>query len=256
MSIPDKERSIQKKPILEAIDTERSSAFNQYAQFFVGSPAVGSFLRYELATVLLSPLPGAIGYLLRKKFYPGIFRSTGSGVNWGRNISLRCPERISIGSNVGIDDNCLLDARGDVTDGIRIGDHVLIARDTIIQSKTGPISLGSRVTIGSQCQLSSISGIFLADDAMVGGQCYIGGGRYHYDDRDTTVLSQGLYSRGPVRIDEDVWIGAGARIMDGVHIGRGAIIGAGAVVQEDIPAYTVVTPHQKLVKLPRGTSSA
>ena len=45
--------------------------------------------------------------------------------------------------------------------------------------------------------------------------------------------------KGPIIIEDDVWIGESAIIMSGVHIGRGAIIGAGAVVTKNIPPYAV-----------------
>ena len=48
------------------------------------------------------------------------------------------------------------------------------------------------------------------------------------------------YERKPVIIEDDVWIGAGAKILAGVKIGKGAVIGAGAVVTRDVPPYTVV----------------
>lgn len=46
-------------------------------------------------------------------------------------------------------------------------------------------------------------------------------------------------SKGPIIIDDDVWIGYGCIILSGVHIGRGAVIGAGSVVHQDIPPYAV-----------------
>ena len=51
--------------------------------------------------------------------------------------------------------------------------------------------------------------------------------------------SRPLYSKGPVIIDDNVWIGEGAMIMPGVHVGNGAIIAANSVVTKDIPAYSV-----------------
>lgn len=210
-----------------------------------------AFLQFEFMTTLLSPLPGAVGLLLRKVAYRRFVGFSGASVTWGRNVSFRHPGQVFVGSRVGIDDNCLIDARGGGEEGVRIGDDVLIARDTLIQAKTGSISIGNRVTIGSQCQLSSVAGIHIGDDSMIGGQCYLGGGRYHFDDKERPIRSQGLYTRGPVIIEEDVWIGACVVVLDGVRIGRGSVIGAGAVIQEDVPPFTVVSPFQKLVKLPR-----
>ncbi|NEQ84957.1 MAG: maltose O-acetyltransferase [Moorea sp. SIO2I5] len=71
------------------------------------------------------------------------------------------------------------------------------------------------------------------------GNCYIGGGRYLSDRLDIPMMEQGVYSKGPVVIGDDVWLGAGAIVLDGVRIGKGCIIGAGAVVTKDLPDYAV-----------------
>lgn len=243
------ERAVYKDAVLEKISEERTSPVAKYQDFFVGEPGLGAFLKYELITSVLGPMTGALGLFLRKTFYPMLFGNVGSGVVWGRNISLRYPGNIRVGDRTAIDDSCLLDGKGGQ---VEIGNDVLIARDSIIQAKASPIQLGDRVSIGSQCQLSSAGGIQMGKAVMVGGQSYIGGGRYHIEDRETPMMDQGLYSKGPVIIEDDVWIGAGARILDGVHVGRGCVIGAGAVVREDLPPFTVATPYQKLVMLPRG----
>ena len=47
-------------------------------------------------------------------------------------------------------------------------------------------------------------------------------------------------SKGDIIVDDDVWIGAGATIMSGIHIGQGAVIAAGAVVTKDVPPYAIV----------------
>lgn len=47
-------------------------------------------------------------------------------------------------------------------------------------------------------------------------------------------------SKGDIIVDDDVWIGCGATILSGVHIGQGAVIAAGAVVTKDVPPYAVV----------------
>lgn len=51
-------------------------------------------------------------------------------------------------------------------------------------------------------------------------------------------------SKGPIRIDDDVWIGAHALILSGVHIGKGAIIGAGSVVAKNVPPYAVFADNR------------
>ena len=48
------------------------------------------------------------------------------------------------------------------------------------------------------------------------------------------------FGKGDIIVDDDVWIGYGATIMSGVHIGQGAVIAAGAVVTKDVPPYAIV----------------
>jgi acetyltransferase-like isoleucine patch superfamily enzyme len=253
MSPSGPERTLQKESLQDSVNRAERSALRRYQSFFVGQQGLWPLLRYELAAGILAPLPGAMGLFLRRRFYPHLFRQVGSGVVWGRNIAIRHPGRITIGNRVGIDDGCLLDARGSGEEGISIGDDVVIARDTIIQAKVSGIRIGSRCTISSQCQLSSSGGIQLGQAVMVGGQCYIGGGLYRTEDRTVPMRDQALYTRGPVIIEDDVWIGAGVTILDGVRIGTGSVVGAGAVVRDDLPAFTLATPYQKLVLLPRGS---
>lgn len=253
MAAKHKETVIEKKSILNEISKHGDSALQRYQHFFVGSNRFADLLRYELIIVLLSDMPGALGLLLRKKFYPVLFRDVGSGVVWGRNISLRNPKRISIGNKSAIDDNCLLDGKGH-EEGIIVGDNVIIARDALIQAKYGPITIGDDSIISSQCQLTSVGGIIIGNYVMMAGQCYIGGGRYKTDDITIPIKDQDLYSIGPTIIEDDVWIGAGVVIQDGVRIGHGSVIGSGATIREDIPENTVVAPHFRNVMLPRNQS--
>ena len=71
----------------------------------------------------------------------------------------------------------------------------------------------------------------------------------HYTDKVSTypfrvkILHEcqfEAFSKGDIVVDDDVWIGYGATIMSGVHIGKGAVIAAGAVVVKDVPPYSIV----------------
>ncbi len=73
---------------------------------------------------------GALGLALRKALYPLLLGSCGRNVVFGQNVVLRHPHKIHIGSNVVVDDNCLLDAKGESNRGIRIGSGVFIGRNT------------------------------------------------------------------------------------------------------------------------------
>ena len=252
MDICEVDRAVQKESLLDNLSRSDLSSLKKYQDFFVGTRRIGALVEFELITLLLGSMPGALGFLFRKWLYPNLFRTVGSGVLWGKDIALRHPAAIEIGDRVAIDDDCLLDARGAGEEGIQIGNDVLIARGAIIQGKCSWIKIGDHCTIGSQCLLTSAGGISLGKSVLMAGQCYIGGARYRFDDREVPIMDQGAFTKGPVVIQDDVWLGAGVTVMDGVCIGKGCVIGAGAVVRENLPDFTVAMPHQKLLLLPRG----
>lgn len=77
--------------------------------------------------------------------------------------------------------------------------------------------------------------------------CFVLGGEHTYKGLSTYPFSQLIMkerietvSKGPVIVNDDVWIGYGATILSGVHIGQGAIVAAGAVVTKDVPPYAIV----------------
>ena len=229
-----------KDRVVEAL-SGGGSALKKYQTFFIGRPGLGALLRYELTMMLAAGTRGALGYLLRKKLYPGLFARAGRGMNFGRDIALRCPGNMALGNNVTIDDGCALDARGAAgPEGFSIGADTLIARGTELVVKQGYLRIGSNCSIGSHNTLTAVSGIEIGDHAIIAGQCYFGGGRYKNALGAGPMVSQGLETKGPVVLGNDVWVGAGARIIDGVSIGDGAIIGAGAVVTANVAPNTIV----------------
>nr|WP_275298384.1 hypothetical protein [Clostridium sp. YIM B02555] len=62
---------------------------------------------------------------------------------------------------------------------------------------------------------------------------------YPYKVRKFNYLFEAL-TKGPLIIDDEVWIGDKALILSGVHIGKGAIVAAGSVVVHDVPPYAIV----------------
>ncbi len=233
------EKPIAKKSLSDQLHGEQKSVFQRYCQKAVGTDSVLFLCKYEILTTALHSLNGALGYGLRKIFYPQLFKTCGSGVILGKFLTLRHSGKISIGSNVAIDDNVMLDASGTNEVEISIGDKVIISRNCTIQGKTGSVSIGARTDIGCNVVISSIDGVTIEDAVLIAGNCYLGGGRYNSLRLDIPIMDQGGYTRGPLHIGEGSWLGAGVTILDGVRIGRGCIIGAGSVVTRDLPDYAV-----------------
>jgi len=231
--------AISKKPLASQLHDEKVSMLARYMDKAYGTRKPFPVLSNELRVFLLGDLSGGAGYFLRKTFYGGMFKKAGRGVIYGRGLILRHPGKISFGERVSIDDDVMLDASGAGEKGISLGDGVIVSRNCVIQGKTGPVMIGDRADIGCNCIFSSVTGIEIGYSTLIAGHCYIGGGRYRSDRRDIPIMDQGSYSEGPVIIGEDVWLGAGVIVLDGVRIGRGSIIGAGSVVTREIPEYSV-----------------
>jgi acetyltransferase-like isoleucine patch superfamily enzyme len=221
----------------QLFDAHRS-ARAKYAALVVGRPGLGALLKHELVVLVAQARPGALGLLLRKTCYPLILGSCGANVIFGQNVVLRHPHKIRIGRNVVIDDNCLLDAKGDGNRGITIGDGVFIGRNTILSCKNGDIELADGANVGFNCEIFSASRVTIGAHALVAAYAYVVGGDHDFSDPKVSVLEQSRRSAG-VTIGAGAWLGAGAKILDGVAIGDRAIIGAGAVVNRDVAAQAI-----------------
>jgi acetyltransferase-like isoleucine patch superfamily enzyme len=240
------------KPIPRAQDQlfeSGTSARDKYASLVVGRRDVASLLRYELVVAFTQAWPGAIGLVLRRTFYPWLLGSCGRNVIFGQNVVLRHPHKIHVGDNVVIDDNCLLDAKGESNAGIKIGSGVFVGRNTILSCKNGDIELADGSNIGFNCEVFSASRVRVGANVLMAAYSYIIGGDHTFSDPGQAVLAQGRSSAG-VSIGDGAWIGAGAKVLDGVTIGERAIVGAAALVRADVapgavavgvPARTVAT---------------
>lgn len=209
------------------------SARQKYSALVVGRPGLGALLHYELVQLLSQHVPGALGLALRKALYPSLLGACGSNVVFGQNVTIRHPHKVRIGSNVVIDDNCLIDAKGDSNAGITIGSGVFIGRNSILSCKNGDITIADGANIGFNCEVFSASRVAIGRDTLLAAYCYVIGGDHDFSDPSAAVLAQSRRSAG-VTIGSGAWLGAGAKILDGVTIGDRVIVGAGAVVREPL----------------------
>jgi acetyltransferase-like isoleucine patch superfamily enzyme len=239
----------------EQVFDPRGSAREKYAQLVVGRSGWAALLRHELIVLCCQAVPGALGLAMRKVLYPLLLGACGRNVVFGQNVVLRHPGKIRLGDNVMIDDNCLLDAKGEGNEGIRIGSGVFLGRNSILSCKNGDIALGDRANIGFNCEVFSASRVVLGADTLLAAYCYVVGGDHDFSDASKAVLAQGRSSAG-VSIGEGVWMGAGAKVLDGVVIGDHAIVGAQAVVREPVPAYAIaVGIPAKVIGMRQGAPS-
>jgi acetyltransferase-like isoleucine patch superfamily enzyme len=146
----------------------------------------------------------------------------GTDVRIARDVEVRSPDRLALGSGSMIDAGVVLHCGGmdwsPSTGGIRIGE----------QSYIGPYSV-----------LFGGAGIDIGDSVLISPGVVITSHQHTYASADADIRTQPLMFASVV-IERDVWIGANATILPGVRLGEGSIVGAGAVVRHDVRARTVV----------------
>jgi len=124
---------------------------------------------------------------------------------------------------------------------ITLGPKTKIGSFVKIKASEGPIRIGARTDIGVGTNIGGYrEGVEIGDDCLISPRVSIIGNRYRYDRIDQTFREQGKTSEGLLRIGNNVWIGAGAVILDGADIGDGVIIAPLSVVSGKIPPNAMV----------------
>lgn len=233
--------------VREKIYSDKTSLLQKYAAFVIGEFSVLKLIKYELITSLFGSIPGALGLFLRKKFYPLLFKKIGKGVVFGKSLTIRHPEKIEFGDRVIIDDYALIDGRGSGDKGIRLGAETIVGRYTVILSKVGGISIGRHCNVGAFTNIVAQGGIEIEDWVQIAGGCKISGGlfTFHMTDKDEVAFSR--YTKGNIVIKEKSYLGGNTLVMDGVTIGKGCMTGAGSVVMQNIPEYSIYMPKPGMI---------
>lgn len=116
-----------------------------------------------------------------------------------------------------------------------IGSRCRLHPGAILAPYGGVIALGDRVSVNPYSVLYGHGGLTIGNDVRIAAHVVIVPMNHGFDDLTTTIKRQPVMALG-IRIGDDVWIGAGARILDGVSIANGCVIGAGAVVTKSTVA--------------------
>lgn len=168
------------------------------------------------------------------------FRSIGKDAKIGMNFSIIAPENISIGDHFTGGDNVGLwtweSSADEKKPCLIIGDHVSITTDCVV-------TCANHIEIGSGALLGR--GTLITDNSH--------GCNMTLDELQIPPAQRKIWSKGSVRIGENVWTGKNVCIMPGVTIGKGVIIGANSVVTHDIPDYCVAAGiPAKIIKKIKG----
>lgn len=158
----------------------------------------------------------------------------------GLNFSVVGPENIKLGENFSGGDGISLWTWGSYNGEERVQSPSLIIGDNVTITNNCVITCANRIEIGDGTLLGR--GTFVTDNSH--------GKNADFEELKIPPNKRNLYSKGPVSIGKNVWMGTNVCIMPGVRIGDGAIIGANSVVTHDVPAACIaVGAPAKVVKI-------
>lgn len=181
---------------------------------------------------ILNVMPGNFGNKLRYLFYRSKFETCGINISISQGFHFHGSNTVSIGSRVGFGLNNQIYASGTGNERIEIGNNFCSNSNVMINA-----DIGGRIRIGN--------------DVIIGPNVVIRASNHRFQDRTIAIKNQGSDS-GTICIEDDVWIGANVVILPNVVVGKGSIIGAGAVVTKNVDPYSIYAgvPAKKIADRP------
>ncbi|MFH1429250.1 MAG: acyltransferase [Candidatus Margulisiibacteriota bacterium] len=185
---------------------------------------------------LLRSFPGHTGDKLRSHVYRKMLAGCGKNIQVPKGCYIRELSKITFGNNVYLGLNNQIYAMGDDNEYIKIGDNVYLNSNVMINADCGgKIIIGNNVLFGPNVVLRATN--------------------HKFSSRKVPIHDQG-HKPGRITIEDDVWIGSNVTILPDTTIGKGAIVGAGAVVTKDVVPYSIVggVPARFISTRPEGNT--
>ncbi len=157
------------------------------------------------------------------------------------DVSLRHAGLIHFGRGVTLEKGVIID--GLSTEGVEIGDNSTIGPYSIIRASLLS-RLGKGLHMGSQSSLDAYSfvgaggGVWVGDRVIMGQHISFHSENHNFQSTEDAIRNQGVTALGIV-IEDNCWVGSNVTFLDGVHVGTGCIIAAGAVVTKNIAPYSI-----------------
>ncbi len=200
----------------------------------------------------LSCLCGRLKFVITEAWWKCRLGKCGSPL-WMGCAKVVSARNVEVGSACTFEDGVLLSS-GRAGGGIKIGDGVHIRRGTTLYTGDGPkgsIAIGNGTMINYNCSLLGDGGITLGNNVLVSPGVVITSFQHGFSDLSKPIVEQAP-KLAPVVIEDDVYIGSNAVLCPGVRIGRGAVVGAGAIVTRDIEGASVAFGVPAQVQKKRG----
>lgn len=158
-----------------------------------------------------------------------------AGARVSSSAIIRGAGSVGVGRACRIGRQAELNASGGTID---LGNQVSVGPFTLIESRGGEVKVGHRTGIGPFCVLYGHGGLEIGADCLIASHVVFVPENHRFDRVDVPMREQGGTRKG-ICVGDDVWLATRVVVLDGVRIGKGAVIGAGAVVTGDIPPYAI-----------------
>lgn len=149
--------------------------------------------------------------------------------------------------SISINPSATVSHLADIEDSVR-GSNIAIGAHSVIDSfvkikpagGVGDLIIGKHTVVNSGCVFYTGNGILIGNHVSIAANCVLAPVNHEFNQRNLLIQQQGFrLSKGGIVIEDDVWIGAGAILLDGAILRRGCVIGAMSLVRGDVPAYSV-----------------
>ncbi len=179
--------------------------------------------------------PGALGLLLRQKFYPRYFQSCGQGIIFGRFLDLIHTERIVLGDQVVLNNRACLDGTGSISSetNIIIEKAVFIGEGTTLGCPGGKLTIHSGANLSSCCSILAQTDLIIGRKVLIASYCVIGENEHRGDKLEP------LNDKKITIIEDGCWLGVRTEVARGTSIGKGTIIGAHSLVVGDLDEQAI-----------------
>ena len=203
--------------------------------------SLGRYVLEQALYLIVGWIPTLAGVGIRGLLYRLILKMDGLAAIES-NVRLRFADNIKLAHGVYLDQGSYLHA---CPGGIDIGKNSIVMHGAVLHVYNFRDLPHSGITICEDSLVGEFSVIRGQDGVAIGNRGYtspftqIIAVNHVFDDVKRPFVDQGITAEGIV-IEDDVWLGASAVITDGVRVGRGSVVAAGAVVTKDVPPHTVV----------------
>ena len=186
------------------------------------------------------------------RIHPGVRLSHANCIEMGDRVSIERHVYLSgsdqnaiicLGDGAVLGSNVCINGNG-YSNKICLGKRVSLDKGVYIKgenvnpSRHTQIDIGERTYIGPYACISGSGYVEIGKDCLISSHSVIYANNHNFGDPMRKIREQGTTRKGIV-VEDDCWLGSGVKVLDGITIGQGSVIGAGAVVTKDIPSYSV-----------------